>query len=351
MNRNEIESYWLSNAKFPVDATALTRYLDFIYSTKNEKNLVHKHHMLPKSSFIEYKSLKTNSWNCVKLSLNSHIQAHRLLCQVEPYSGNYRSGLARLLHTTDPIESNDLMKSLRWIHKDVIQLRVVLEAIPEYKALGWSIGCLHTRISRLHITNGKEDKRILPEDKECYLKVGWKIGRTALANKPGKNNLRCWINDGINCKFILKTDLGLYPTWKIGNLHLTKYVWINKDDVTKRILRDELQTHRSDGWLEGNRAAKGNTHTLNKKFIYNPITKEHKMVNEASSYLKDGWIIGKSPVLLSSSCSEGGKANKGKQHPKAKNKVWVTKEGVTTLIQKEKAPEFLIEGWVLGRKS
>lgn len=60
---------------------SLHKYLSLVnrYLENPPKENYEKHHILPKSLFPEYKNLRSNKWNCVKLPQSSHIEAHALL--------------------------------------------------------------------------------------------------------------------------------------------------------------------------------------------------------------------------------------------------------------------------------
>lgn len=64
-----------------IDNLALNEYLELIqkYIENPPEDNYEKHHILPKSLFPEYKKLKNNSWNCVKLPYMEHLESHRLL--------------------------------------------------------------------------------------------------------------------------------------------------------------------------------------------------------------------------------------------------------------------------------
>ena len=64
----------------------LTRYLKFIdvFSGTKIKGSTELHHILPKSIFPQYSSLKTNVFNKAHLPSRAHYVAHSMLCKIFP---------------------------------------------------------------------------------------------------------------------------------------------------------------------------------------------------------------------------------------------------------------------------
>lgn len=57
------------------------RYVNFIFSRKQEGATFELHHILPKSLWPDYKDLRMNKWNGIKLTPKEHFIAHHILAK------------------------------------------------------------------------------------------------------------------------------------------------------------------------------------------------------------------------------------------------------------------------------
>ncbi len=73
--------YDIFNTKEIISPRYLNRYIDFITACMNTNNkiIVERHHICPKSIFPEYADLAINTWNRVDLTPREHFIAHWML--------------------------------------------------------------------------------------------------------------------------------------------------------------------------------------------------------------------------------------------------------------------------------
>lgn len=107
-----------------------------------------------------------------------------------------------------------------------------------------------------------------------------------------------------------------------------KRIFIYKNETTKRVLEDELDSYISDGWLIGSLHARGRT------FVYKNGDYSFVSKHELKYYLDNGWV---------------------KKHPHEGRKV-LEKNGERIKVLEEDVEFYLSTGWifsgtVLGRKS
>jgi hypothetical protein len=69
---NDVNIFWINR---------YVKFLSIFKLDKSIKNETQKHHILPKSIFLEYSDLNTHKWNCCILSHRAHIIAHYMLAK------------------------------------------------------------------------------------------------------------------------------------------------------------------------------------------------------------------------------------------------------------------------------
>ena len=115
------------------------------------------------------------------------------------------------------------------------------------------------------VNNGVEDKRILSDEIESFLKNNWTLGRLHY-NRDNENYSKIakqlrWINNGEINKKVLIDVLHEYLAqgWKTGRINITPYkkpieekrCWITKDKINKKVFLSVVGTYLENGWTKG----------------------------------------------------------------------------------------------------
>lgn len=133
-------------------------------------------------------------------------------------------------------------KDTKWVNNGIEQKQVKENELDHYLANGYVFGMLKKKPSpnmkfnkgRKKINNGIEEKSVFIDELEYYFSIGYKLGRLPPSNETkqkisntlknrnaGELNVnygKCWINNGVERKLVLQTDLETYLSngWKIG---------------------------------------------------------------------------------------------------------------------------------------
>jgi hypothetical protein len=104
--------------------------------------------------------------------------------------------------------------------------------------------------SRKWMTLNDKSQRVDQLDVQTYLDAGWMFGRGSTQLTKGKRH----INNGIEYTSVDPDQLEGYLNagWKLGIIRNTKdYVWVYKDQITKRVPVEDVNDHLKDGWVKG----------------------------------------------------------------------------------------------------
>lgn len=163
----------------------------------------------------------------------------------------------------------------------------------------------------IYITNGKANKKILPQDLDYYLNLGWWRGgpkpSPEVIEKRRQANLGKKHKGGENISKALK-GRKLTPEHKEklskakeGKISSTKgKISVIKDNIARKILPEELEKYLAEGFKLGTKkhsnpesAAKHSAAMKNRTYITNGREVKHILNDLLDEYLTDGWVIGK----------------------------------------------------------
>ena len=230
---------------------------------------------------------------------NGLIHKYVLPNELDKYLSNgwVRGGVSR------NIGAKSQVKGFVWLTDGKNQKRVHKQYIEEYISKGWTIGtCQKSTKGYIKLTNGVENVSIDPNHTEqinYYLSKGWVYGITRSVRK------HIWVNNGIESKMILMTDIDKYTQdgWVTGRLKkdmptkIPNVVIVSKDGVAKQISKIELDEYLSNGWKRGN--CNINPVTNNGKIVIHK-NNQNKFIypSELDEYLSNGWTKGKCKKIL-----------------------------------------------------
>ena len=297
-------------------------YIQLIRNAQSRKLLpknIHteKHHIFPKSIF------GTND-KILELTLREHYIAHLLLWKI--YEKRYKKGLSKKGNYYKMLYSITMMSN---IHKTKIKINSHLFEQIRKNAINARIGKKGSIYGKIWINknNGKERMIIKKEELETYLELGW---------EKGKIDNGIWINDDNVHKKIKKEELEKYLNegWKKGRIKpskearekLSKFrknvISINKDKEYKFIKKEDLEKYLNEGWKRGGMS----------------ISKEHKekLIN-----------ANKGKKLSKETREKISKINLGKNNPNY-GKIWINKDKEYKKIKKEELEKYLELGWEKG---
>lgn len=181
------------------NAKWLDRYLEFLDAAPEPTTTFDRHHILPKSVFPKFASLKANPWNCAHLRPGDHVLAHYYLFRALPGDVNIRWAFKMMVgtHYLDLVEQGYDEQVVREIAEAYEQVRQGKENNPS--VLGWvrlyrgedeatvappdmatdllSSGWSSTPPSRQWVNNGVEDRKVKLKDVEDFLGRGYSLGR------------------------------------------------------------------------------------------------------------------------------------------------------------------------------
>ena len=117
-------------------------------------------------------------------------------------------------------------------------------------------------------------------------------------------------------------------------------VYINKDNISKHILIDELQTYLDNGWELGSISASlGGQQIRNKIWITNGIDNKRVFLEDfESNYKLNGYVRGRSNFII-----------RNKQNTNA-NKIRIYKDDIELCIDEKELDEYLKQGYKRGGK-
>lgn len=166
-------------------------------------------------------------------------------------------------------------------------------------------------IGTIYITNGECNKKILPEDLDHYLEIGWRRG----GPKPSSETIEKRRNSNIGKKHkggenISKSLIGRnlseqhkakLSKAKLGKTSSTKgRISVIKGDIACKILPEKLEEYLANGFKLGTKkhtnpdsAAKHSAAMKDRTYITDGTQVKHVLNAELAKYLAEGWIIGK----------------------------------------------------------
>jgi len=119
--------------------------------------------------------------------------------------------------------------------------------------------------------------------------------------------------------------------WRLGGVEPSNKgkVYVYKGDKRAALDSIEIDNYLNEGWQLGYNKSP----TKGKIWIYHKVEDRYTLCNEVdlNSYIAQGWI-------------------KKKWSPVKKGSIWVNKDGIRKRIDKDLLEEYLISGWVKGRK-
>ena len=149
-----------------------------------------------------------------------------------------------------------IFKNTIWVNNSNIQKRISKEELDNYLMEGWTIGTIQkTTKNYIRITNGIEDKNILPENQELlnfYLNNGWKRGTHV------KRDYSAWVSKEGKSIMVNKKELDKYLSegWKRGRVEINDNkqsgkIAVHKDKIMTYIYKEDLDKYLSEGWERG----------------------------------------------------------------------------------------------------
>ena len=149
-----------------------------------------------------------------------------------------------------------IFKNTIWVNNSNIQKRISKEELDNYLMEGWTIGTIQkTTKNYIRITNGIEDKNILPENQELlnfYLNNGWKRGTHV------KRDYSAWVSKEGKSIMVNKKELDKYLSegWERGRVEINDNkqsgkIAVHKDKIMTYIYKEDLDKYLSEGWERG----------------------------------------------------------------------------------------------------
>jgi hypothetical protein len=116
--------------------------------------------------------------------------------------------------------------------------------------------------------------------------------------------------------------------WKLGLIRNAKdYAWVYKDQVTKRVLVEDLDDYLEQGWVRGRLVNPKDPSRKRTIIVWDDFGKKRIPVDELDSYLEKGWRIG----------------------AKKEKKVCINKNGKHIYVSRSIVNTYLDDGWLLGK--
>jgi len=264
--------------------------------------------------------------NLTKLTLREHYIAHLLLTKM--YKSSNRKNLVfafrcfcnhkkinSRLYKLYRLEANRIMKNGRLWKKKV-------STTMKHKRAIW-------------ITKNSIDKRVSVEEVDEYLLSGWKRGRTIKYRAKHSELTKKRIKRSSKTKVVSK-ETRLKTSESMKN-----FVWINKQNKSKFIDKNNIDNYVDKGWKRGRGKIKGKY----KNFIW--INKEGRRTRikktSKDKYLELGWSVGQG---LKRTLSDHQIKSFGGS---TRNSIWIKKLKKQKRISKDYLDKYLISGWKLGR--
>lgn len=282
------------------------QYLDLIDKVRSEHRtgkvgpdgeMYERHHVHPRA-------FGGSKGELLRLTCYEHCVVHTLLARAIPCPESLYpiQLLCRQVKTLSDLEKITLEEIYEWsrLKKEANKARLGQNT--------WIKG-------RIQIHKGEEgSKRVLPEELQSYLDVGWEMGypesrNAARRGRVGTVRGRITMTDGIH---------------------------------ERKAKPEEVEQLLAQGWVLGQPVAKvearkrklqGNCKGTIK--IHNPETRQLKRVypEQLDSYLEQGWIKGVIPGTYKGSTT---------------GRVAVNRDGVVRKVKKDELDQFLKEGWKKG---
>ena len=288
------------------------------------------HHILPSSMFPEY---ITEPKNLVKLTIREHFICHLLL-----WAGCRNPQMTRAFHLmshTRGIRINSktyekMLSDYRDLPSPLIGRTVINKEgrvkcvddskLEKFLSRGWSIGGLEMAFMK----RGNRSTKIVVEEIELYLEMGWERGHAFKTN----NGLKA-INKNGKLKYVNEEELELYLSngWKPGTtIDISGSIVMNDGKRDILVKPDDVERFEAEGWSKG-RFFDDFTGRI---AINNGIENKYIREIELETYLSNGWQRGTKR-----------KMNSGR---KTINDGKVAKMVLGTDIEK-----YLSSGWKMGQ--
>lgn len=296
-------------------------YLNFIESRKKRNfpigNKKEIHHIVPKS--LGGSNFKQNM---ITLTLREHYIAHLLL------AGVFKKGMLQALMFMVTVRNTEFggfisSRGYQRLRNDFYEY--FMKERLNFSHMRW--------------VNKEDEEYLIYEDQlEVYLSKGFEKGRKKAFNKGYR-----LINDGVNHKYVPPDQLSKYLSrgWVVG---ATEQAYLNHKQNNKNAVKgkksmynsegkvifideSEVSTYLNKGWFSG-QPSKGEKVVLYKDDKVVRLNKNESDV--INSYLANGW-------------------NKGSGRQNNKNKVYINKDNINKMVDKEELPYYLHNGWELGK--
>lgn len=231
------------------------------------------------------------------------------------------------LHTT---------KGLIHINNGIINKLIKETDLNNYIKLGWVTGqTIKSTKGKIVIhKEGHSDKFIFKDELNTYLENGWKLGGCS-RNKGNVSDVKnkIWVNNGEKCIRIDKKEKDIYLSnnWVLGPLQRTTkgYIRITNGNIDKNIApenNDLLNFYLNNGWKIGSCTKHNNVTWVTKNNSSKMIKKD-----ELNTYLANGWENKRIAI-----------------DNKQKGKISVYKDNLMKYIMQNELDEYLSNGWQRG---
>lgn len=300
-------------------------------------------------------SLKKSNQIWINNGLKEH-QLEPFLAQELLKSGGWVR--KRLYKFTDEVKKriSESVSGFKWVTNEIEEIQVQSEELEIYLNNGYKKGML----KRVWIYKEGVKKRILEKDLDFYRNEGWTIGYLSSMTEEQalqiSNTLTGsrWFNNQKEQRYVSSEEVSSYlesPNWKEGQLPKLKgtHVWMNKSGKQTKILKEEKELYKKEGWNEG----RGRVSSQQQKEALSKSNRGKKWINngeiqirvhseEIFQYKSKGWVEGQlEKVLRSPEKSE-------KCGIRTRGKKWMNKEGKNIRISKEELQNYLSTGWKKG---
>ena len=274
-----------------------------------------------------------NEHNCYNIALGGN-GVESLLINVRDKNGDWVQ-ITRDEYANNPNDYVHHSKGRIVLNNGAIHKYVLLNDLDEYLSQGWIKGEIeHSTKNRINIKKDNKQKFIYEEDLDKYLSEGWVVGICQKTTKGyikltnGSENVSIDPCKTEQIKYYI--DLG----WTYGvSREVTKHVWINNTIESKMILKSDLNKYLSKGWLQG----RAQNDMPKRKQNVAVVSKNGKAIqinkDDIDKYLSEGWVRG--------NCNINPITNNGK--------TVVNKDGINKFVKLEDLDKYLLEGWVRGK--
>lgn len=309
MTSNELKSKLLQTGCFE-ENSYLYLYVHLIISnshTIRERGVTQSHHIIPRVYFqLNNKPLDNSKENIVQLKYIDHITAHYYLsmCAIGEefttwcvYAFKLMSGGKNIISI---ISDKSAMDRIQSMYESIYSIKIKKKE----KVLS------SERLSEIHkdtvwINNGVVNKKVKKEMLDSYVNCGWVKGRMEQSSS---------------------TSIAMQKVRSQNGKKIAGMIWIHKGEIETRVHPEEVNALLTDGWctgrspqteqklLEGHKRLrgrtsptkgkklptvsakmKGNTRTLNMIFINNGDKNKRILRGTESSWIEQGWKLGRLP--------------------------------------------------------